>query len=212
MSTKPDKKEQILSAAEKLFALRGYDATSVRDICQEADVNVAMVNYYFGSKDGMFREMVAQKALYARVSLEELVANNQLTSMQKMDLVIEHQVTRMFRQKSYTMVIIREMSKDRGDGQRNVLQEIFIPNMQLIKTIIIQGNESGEFRKVDIELTIATIIGAIWNIISTGDTMLACMGSEIDPGDPEELKKRVIRHLQQLIRHHLLIEANGTES
>ena len=127
MSTKPDKKEQILSAAEKLFALRGYDATSVRDICQEADVNVAMVNYYFGSKDGMFREMVAQKALYARVSLEELVANKQLTSMQKMDLVIEHQVTRMFRQKSYTMVIIREMSKDRGDGQRNVCRKYSYP-------------------------------------------------------------------------------------
>jgi AcrR family transcriptional regulator len=212
MTTKPEKKEQILSAAEKLFALRGFDATSVRDICQEADVNVAMVNYYFGSKDGMFREMVAQKALYARVALEELVANKQLSPMQKMDLVIEHQVTRMFRQKSYTMVIIREMSKDRGDGQRNILQEIFIPNMKLIKTIIIEGNESGEFRKVDTELTIATIIGAIWNIISTGDTMLACMGSEIAPEDPEELKKRVIRHLQQLIRHHLLIEANGTES
>ena len=50
MSTKPDKKDHIIAAAEKLFALRGYDSTSIRDICQEAEVNVAMVNYYFGSK------------------------------------------------------------------------------------------------------------------------------------------------------------------
>jgi len=70
MSTKPDKKDHILAAAQKLFALRGYDATSVRDICQEADVNVAMVNYYFGSKEGMFREMVVQKASFMRGKLE----------------------------------------------------------------------------------------------------------------------------------------------
>ena len=60
MNSKTDKKDQIIASAQKLFALRGYDATSIRDICQDADVNVAMVNYYFGSKEGMFREMVEQ--------------------------------------------------------------------------------------------------------------------------------------------------------
>ncbi len=212
MITKPDKKEHIIAAAEKLFAMRGYDATSVRDICHEADVNVAMVNYYFGSKEGMFREMVEQKASFMRGKLQALIADKSLTSIRKMEIAIEHQVNRMFLHKPFTMVVIREMSKDRGVAQRDMLQELFIPNMKLLRSIINQGIRSAEFRKVDIELTIATIIGAIWNIISTGDMMIASVSRSASAADPEALKQRLIRHLHQLIRHHLLIEANGTKS
>lgn len=43
-------KERILNASMELFAQYGYDATSVRQICKKADVNVAMIKYYFGSK------------------------------------------------------------------------------------------------------------------------------------------------------------------
>jgi AcrR family transcriptional regulator len=49
-------KERILSAAEKLFAERGYDATSVRDITSEAECNVAAVNYHFGGKENLYVE------------------------------------------------------------------------------------------------------------------------------------------------------------
>jgi len=213
MSTKPDKKDHILAAAQKLFALQGYDATSVRDICQEADVNVAMVNYYFGSKEGMFREMVVQKASFMRGKLEELVADKTITPIEKMQIAIEHQVNRMFLHKPFTLVVIREMSKDRGASLRNLLQELFLPNMKLLKSIINQGIRTGEFRKVDVELTIATIIGAIWNIISTGDIMLEGLcKTQPAASDPELLKKRLINHLHQLIRNHLLIEAHGDKS
>jgi len=210
MSTKPDKKDQILAAAEKLFALHGYDSASVRDICQEAEVNVAMVNYYFGTKEGLFREMVAQKATFMRGKLEALVANRNLSSMEKMDIAIEHQVNRMFDHKPFTMCVIREMSKSNGDSLRKIMSDIFLPNMKLLRSIINQGIRSAEFRKVDVELTIATIIGAIWNIISSGDLMMAGLSkSSGSLTDQETLKKRLIRHLHQLIRNHLLIQAYG---
>jgi hypothetical protein len=83
----------------------------------------------------------------------------------------------------------------------------------LLRSIINQGIRSGEFRKVDVELTIATIIGAIWNIISTGDIMLEGLcKTQPSASDPELLKKRLINHLHQLIRNHLLIEAHGDKS
>jgi AcrR family transcriptional regulator len=46
-------KEKILDAAEKLFAMRGLNNVPMRDITQEAGVNVAAINYHFGSKDGL---------------------------------------------------------------------------------------------------------------------------------------------------------------
>jgi len=49
--------ERLLAAAEKLFAERGFAATSVRDITAEAGTSVAAVNYHFGGKDSLYREL-----------------------------------------------------------------------------------------------------------------------------------------------------------
>jgi len=48
-------KERILDAAERLFADRGFEATSIRDITGAADVNLASINYHFRTK----RELIA---------------------------------------------------------------------------------------------------------------------------------------------------------
>jgi AcrR family transcriptional regulator len=44
-------KDRILGAAEELFALHGFAGTSLRQVTSQADVNIAAVNYHFGSKD-----------------------------------------------------------------------------------------------------------------------------------------------------------------
>lgn len=49
-----DVKMRILLAAKKLFAAQGFDRTSVRQICEEAGANVALISYYFGGKDNLF--------------------------------------------------------------------------------------------------------------------------------------------------------------
>jgi AcrR family transcriptional regulator len=51
-----DTRERILLASQKLFADKGFDATSVRDITTEAGCNVASVNYHFGGKDKLYLE------------------------------------------------------------------------------------------------------------------------------------------------------------
>ena len=50
----PDTREAILVAARRGFATRGYDATSVRAIATEADVDPALVIHYFGTKEALF--------------------------------------------------------------------------------------------------------------------------------------------------------------
>src|ERR1700760_1816441 len=49
----PDTRTRILDAALDQFGARGFAATSIRDLAQAAGVNVAAVNYYFGSKDAL---------------------------------------------------------------------------------------------------------------------------------------------------------------
>jgi len=61
-------REQILSVAERLFADRGYEQTSVRAIVTKARVNQAAINYHFGGKEGLYREILrmAIRALTTR--------------------------------------------------------------------------------------------------------------------------------------------------
>ena len=54
-------KERILDAAERLFADSGFAATSLRDITGEADVNVASVNYHFGSKEALLSAILERR-------------------------------------------------------------------------------------------------------------------------------------------------------
>ncbi len=59
--SRPDTKQRLLDAAERLFARQGFHATPLRDITTEAGANVAAVNYHFGSKDGMIGAVLARR-------------------------------------------------------------------------------------------------------------------------------------------------------
>src|SRR5437660_7648714 len=54
-------KDRILDAAERLLAQHGFEATSLRDITAEADVNLAAVNYHFQSKDALIDAVIARR-------------------------------------------------------------------------------------------------------------------------------------------------------
>ena len=59
-------RERLLEAAERLFAERGFRATSVRALTSEARCNVASVNYHFGGKEGLYREMFRRRLVVLR--------------------------------------------------------------------------------------------------------------------------------------------------
>lgn len=56
-----DTRERILDAAERLFMTHGYDGTSMRQITGEANVNLAAVNYHFGSKESLMQEVFRRR-------------------------------------------------------------------------------------------------------------------------------------------------------
>ena len=51
-------RERIVSAAVRLFASQGYAGTGLRELARSADVNLAMVNYFYGSKKGLLKEIL----------------------------------------------------------------------------------------------------------------------------------------------------------
>ncbi|MDB5342502.1 MAG: Transcriptional regulator TetR [Schlesneria sp.] len=49
-----DTRQRLIDAAGAIFAEKGYEAASVRDICQQASANIAAVNYHFGEKKSLY--------------------------------------------------------------------------------------------------------------------------------------------------------------
>jgi len=68
-------RDRILDAAVTVFAERGFGGASVRVICQRAQANPAAIKYYFGSKEGLYREVL--RAAAAAFS-EQTLADDQL--------------------------------------------------------------------------------------------------------------------------------------
>jgi AcrR family transcriptional regulator len=61
MTEKVDTKSRILDSAEKLFGMKGFDGTSLRDITTAAEVNLAAINYHFQTKDSLIDAIVARR-------------------------------------------------------------------------------------------------------------------------------------------------------
>ncbi len=60
-ATSPDTQTRILDAAELLFMAHGFEATSLRQLTAAAGVNLAAVNYHFGSKEDLFKGVLTRR-------------------------------------------------------------------------------------------------------------------------------------------------------
>jgi len=74
--------EKIKEAARKVFTQKGYAATRTRDIAEEAGINLALLNYYFRSKEKLF-EIIMMEKMHALFGVLVPVLNDSTTSLEK---------------------------------------------------------------------------------------------------------------------------------
>ncbi len=201
-----DKRTHIIETAMNLFAGKGYEGTSIRDIAESASVNLAMVNYYFGSKEKLFESIVKYKSSLTRVLLDEILHNTKFTYIEKIDAVIDSYVERLFTHRSFHRLIYHELILNQRDELQTSIVDNLIPNSIIIKNIIEAGIKKNEFKKVDIELTIATLIGTINQMLLSKKFCNRLLNKELSyvPYDDVKFRKRVKNHLKQLMHSYLI--------
>ena len=200
------KKETIIESAIKLFGTKGFEGTSVREIAGDAGVNVAMINYYFGSKEKLFEKSVEYKAAYLQGLFSELVINKELTAIEKMDIVIDQTIERKFSNSVFHHLLHRELSLQHRPQLRDAISDILLKNMKPVKAIIKNGIKDGVFKPVDIELTLATLLGTVHYLLTSDVMCRKILGKKegFTPFNNRQLKKRLSEHTKQLLRSHLL--------
>ncbi|MBG0791417.1 MAG: TetR/AcrR family transcriptional regulator [Desulfovibrionaceae bacterium] len=105
------KRERILKAATRLFAEYSYDAVGIREIANEADVNSAMISYYYGGKGGLHKEVFSRFVeLVLDVSREQL--GKAANSHELCDAMGRAFLTCARRNREVFMVGLRSLNRD----------------------------------------------------------------------------------------------------
>src|ERR1700744_6295156 len=128
-----EKQTAIINTAEKLFAVTGFDGTSVRDIAQEAGVNVAMISYYFGSKEKLMEAVVEERTSHIKLKVENLLQNTELTNIQKVFILIDEYVDKFIEHQQFHKIMIREQMTDKSSVISDAILEIKKRNLSSIK-------------------------------------------------------------------------------
>lgn len=201
-----DKRDHILDVAEDLFSQHGFEGTSLRVLCEKAGVNVAMISYYFGSKEKLFQQMVERRAGSSLMALKFISARKD-HPWKKMEMVIDHYVDKIFSNLGFQRILYRELSLNQRSWIAEALTGIILQNFKEMVGIIEEGQKKKVFRKVDAEMTIASMFGTLSNV--TMSSQLSCrMIGDLNPkasftGDA--YKKRVKKHLTDMFRSHLML-------
>src|SRR5215213_1874101 len=103
-----EKQVQIMEAAEKLFADNGFAGTSVRDIAEAANVNLAMISYYFGSKEKLMEAMFKYRGEHLTMQLQNILHAKDLSPLQKVEKLIDDYIDRIFKKQCFHKVMVRE--------------------------------------------------------------------------------------------------------
>lgn len=81
--------ERIKEAARVVFMKKGYAATRTRDIAEEADINLALLNYYFRSKEKLFHQVILEKVQQIFGILKPVLTNEELSLENKIHAIVD---------------------------------------------------------------------------------------------------------------------------
>lgn len=159
------KKIQILNVAEELFSQQGFDGTSVRAIAKIAEVNIAMISYYFGSKEKLLGELINRRMSGFGDKLNE-IANGSGTFAERLNTL----TATILKQAHTNRRIHKILHFEFSHGNRKIKFDNFInqktETFAAISAFIDAGQKEGVFSKdVNIKLIVPTILGTYFHYI-----------------------------------------------
>lgn len=167
-----DPKERILIAAGSEFAERGFESTTVRDICLAAGVNLAAVNYYFGDKRSLYMQTVreAHRRLVAQVPLPQWPDGT--PARDKLRDFVGNVLERMLgfgRPKWQTRLMLREVLQP-TDACRELAEDYLRPQFHLLVSILDELAE-GALAGPEMRRIAMSIVGQMFIYRAAGDVV-----------------------------------------
>ena len=156
-----EKQIQILDVAEELIAKKGFEGTSVRDISAKANINVAMISYYFGSKEKMMVNLYQYRVQKTRETFAEFTQTikDGRPEMQLKE-IINFLVKQLLTYNYFHGFVTQELRHD--EHVKNTLLEFYQTCVTVLDEVIQKGIVSGVFKRAaKSEDIVSTLIGTV---------------------------------------------------
>lgn len=166
MSKKFNEKQiRILDIAEELIAINGFDGTSVREISAKANINVAMISYYFGSKEKMMIDLYEYRVARTKEKFSEFTQTiNEGKPEMQLREINKFIVTQLLQYKHFHGFVTQELRHT--ESVKNILTDFYFLCVKILDNIIEKGITSGVFKNAcKSEDILSTIIGTVLFVI-----------------------------------------------
>ncbi len=193
MSEKNTSAEQkIRAVAKQIFMRNGFEGCSSRDIAKEADVNVAMVNYYFKSKSELFKAIFMDTTADLMETMID-VFNRPVALKSKFRLFIEKEYEFLNKCPEIPLFIISELSRSKDEtlGMDSVFNQIqSLP----FYSDCLKAQESGEMRKIEMPSLMMLLLSNCHYPVLSRPLMKVMKGMS-----DEQFTEQIILHKQYVI-------------
>lgn len=129
--------EKIKEAARVVFLKKGYAATRTRDIAEEAGINLALLNYYFRSKEKLFDIIMLETVTGFMQSMTIILNDEKTTLEKKVELIASNYIDFVLREPNIPIFILSEM-RNNADG---MLEKLPILQPIMKSTFFIQHQD-----------------------------------------------------------------------
>ena len=202
-----EKQIQILLVAENLFAEKGFDGTSIRNISREAKINIAMVSYYFGSKERLLESLIIFRTKDLKFEIENLLVEN-LDPIAKVNKLIAIYINRINSNKGIFRILHFELATKKEQLNIKSIFELRKSNLKSLEAIITEGQNKGVFRKdISIPLITPTILGTFFHFHMNKEYFMGLLDLNTEALYNSYIKVNLTKHIQQTIKALLIYES-----
>ena len=127
--------EKILLSASKVFTEKGFAGTRTRDIAEEAGINLALLNYYFRSKEKLFEQVMKVKMVLLFGQIVPILSNEKTNLEEKIDLVSNKYFEILSKNPNLPLFVLSEMQKKNSEVKSIIPVNKIFKNSVILKQI-----------------------------------------------------------------------------
>lgn len=127
--------DKILIAASKVFTEKGFSGTRTRDIAEEAGINLALLNYYFRTKEKLFEQVMKVKIVLLFGQIIPIVTNEKTSLDEKIDLASVKYFDILTKNPNLPIFVLSEIQKKTSDVKSILPFEKVLNNSYLMRQI-----------------------------------------------------------------------------
>lgn len=127
--------EKIKDAARKVFLSKGYAATRTRDIAEEAGINLALLNYYFRSKERLFEEIMQEKVQKLLGSLVPIMSDATTSLDEKIERIVSSYLDVLSDNPDLPVFVLNELRRNNLALLQNAQLDKMVSQSSFIKQL-----------------------------------------------------------------------------